>query len=257
MIKLKNLSQFLTDLLYYDNKIDVNKIDQKNANGLQIKGSKKIQKIAFGVSASTQLFKMTKEANCEALITHHGIRMPDTPHYDKVFQQRLSFLLKNNISLFGYHFLLDSHPEIGNNALILNSLKAEQKGSLLQWGYWGELEKPIELETTNNKCSKLFKQDCLVYKNNNRKVKRVGAVSGHGVVSGKDLQQLVDLDIDAYITGSISESSRELYREAGINLISGGHYATERLGVLKLSAKVKEEFGDKVEVKFIELWNKV
>ena len=65
----------------------------------------------------------------------------------------------------------------------------------------------------------------------------------------------MDRKIDLYITGEVKESTREICREAGINLLAGGHYATERFGVLALMDEVKKKFKNKVEVEFVELWN--
>ena len=44
-------------------------------------------------------------------------------------------------------------------------------------------------------------------------------------------------------------------REHGIHFIAGGHYATERLGVQALSARLAKEFG--LDWHFIELTNPV
>jgi putative NIF3 family GTP cyclohydrolase 1 type 2 len=44
-----------------------------------------------------------------------------------------------------------------------------------------------------------------------------------------------------------------LFREAGISFFAGGHYNTEKLGVLALGDVIRERFG--VEVEFIDLPN--
>ena len=126
MITVKTLNDYLTKYLNFDPKIKFSSFDADNANGLQVRGKENIEKIGFGVSASLEFFNLCKKKKCDAIIVHHGIRLPESPHYDSVFQNRISFLVKNNISLFGYHFLLDAHPEVGNNSRILKLLGAKK-----------------------------------------------------------------------------------------------------------------------------------
>ncbi len=219
----------------YDKSLDVGKIDEMNANGLQFVGKEEISKIGFGVSASKRLFQKAVQSKCDCLIVHHGLRNPENPPlYNKVFQRSYSYLVQNNLSLFGYHFLLDSHPNIGHNAIILKSIGITKKQKLLDWGYWGDLPQKTDIDTIVTKCEKIFKQKPIVYKFKRNKVKRIGAISGSGSFYGKDLQKLIDIGIELYITGDPREGTRELYHEAEISLIGGGHYATERLGLLAL-----------------------
>ena len=51
------------------------------------------------------------------------------------------------------------------------------------------------------------------------------------------------------------EWNRELFREAGISFVAGGHYNTEKLGVLALGDMIGERFD--VEVELLDLPNEV
>ncbi len=262
MISLPQLHEFLDELMIYNPSLDVSKIDQKNANGLQVKGSVEIKKVGLSVTASLQLFQKAKEIECDTIIVHHGLRWPSTPHYQKAFQRKYSFLVKNNISLFGYHFLLDSHPEIGHNELILRNLGIEDTEVYLDsggpWGRKGAFDQPQPLNEILEQCRDLFKrEDIISYKFGKEVIQNVAAVSGSGAPYGDDLQRLMDQEIDLYITGEAKESTRELFREAEKNFIGAGHYATERLGIIELEQQIKDEFSDNVETEFIELWNDV
>ncbi|MFH1542916.1 MAG: Nif3-like dinuclear metal center hexameric protein [Patescibacteria group bacterium] len=257
MIKLNDLTKFLDGYLNYDISRSTKVLDEKNANCLQVKGSEEIGKIGFGVSASHKLFQLAKKFGCQCLVVHHGIKMPDSPHYDSIFQNRVKFLLENDISLFGYHYLLDSHPEVGNNAQILKNLGITSKEKLVEWGWYGKLKTATKLTNVVKKCEKMFEQKAILYKYGKNTVKKIGAVSGSGSLSGSELQSVIDLDLDLYITGTPNESTREIYRELGLNLIAGGHYATETFGVKALMKKVKQKFKSRVDVEYIELWNEV
>jgi putative NIF3 family GTP cyclohydrolase 1 type 2 len=190
------------------------------------------------------------------------LRWPSTPHYQKAFQRKYSFLVKNDISLFGYHFLLDSHPEIGHNELILRNLGIEDtevySDSGGPWGRKGTFDQPQALNEILEQCRDLFKREEIIsYKFGKEIIQNVAAVSGSGAPYGNDLQKLINQEIDLYITGEAKESTRELFREAENNFIGGGHYATERLGILELEQQIRSEFTDNVETEFIELWNDV
>ena len=112
MVTLVQIQTYLDSLLQFDAKFDVSKIDPYMTNGLLVRGEEDIKKIGFAVSASVSLFQKAKEANCNAVIVHHSFNFPPVNRFDKIFQNRIGFLIKNEISLFGYHFLLDAHREI-------------------------------------------------------------------------------------------------------------------------------------------------
>jgi putative NIF3 family GTP cyclohydrolase 1 type 2 len=156
---------------------------------------------------------------------------------------------------------MDSHPEIGHNSQTLKDLGMknlkpyEIEGA--NWGWMGKFSKAKSLNSIVKKCKKMFMREVSVYDFGNDKVKTVVSVSGGGAPRGIDMQRLVEEDVDLYITGTPRESSREMFREIGCSMIVGGHYATERIGVLALMDKVKKEFRGKVKTEFIELWNEV
>ena len=258
MIKLGELKKYLDDFLLFDKILDVSKIDPYMTNGLMIEGREEVRKIGFGVSASLSLFEKAQEENCDTLIVHHSFNLPDYNHYDSIFQHRIAFLIKNNISLFGYHFLLDAHPEIGNNVEILKTIKAKPTHPYFHqgqpWGWIGEYENDMSLNEIVEILKPHLSKRTVVYEFGRKDIKRVVAISGMG--SPRDMQELLEKDIDLYITGEVHEWNRELFREAGINFIAGGHYATEVFGVKALMEKVKEQFPI-VEVEFLDLPNEI
>lgn len=261
MIKVQILEKYLNDYLNYFEDIDPQEADAGNSNGLQVKGKEKLNKICFGVTASLRFLKKCKENDADAVIVHHGFRYPETAQYDPIFQTRFKFLLDNDMSLFGYHFLLDSHPGIGNNAIILEKIGINNTKpylhSGLPWGRQGTLAKAQPIEKIVDKCDEMFQQESRKYLFGNERIKKVAAISGGGTPSGKYVYDLMRKDIDLFITGEVKESTREMMREANLNLIAGGHYSTETFGVKELMGKVANKFGDKVEVEYIELWNEV
>lgn len=258
MIDLDKLNSTLTDIMLYDKNLNLTQIDTHMPNGLQVKGSEKIEKVGFGVSASLELFKLALKKGCQALTVHHGINLPPSHCHDTLYQNRMSFLTDNKISLFGYHFLLDSHPEIGHNAEIIKAVGGiPTKPYFSQgvpWGFEGKLE-GISLEKIVQTLQPRLSPKTMVYEFGPKIIKKIAVVSGSGAPYSGDMQYLIDNRIDLYITGENSEWIRELFRESKINFIAGGHYYTERFGLLALEKSLKDKL--KIETEFIELENEI
>ena len=66
----------------------------------------------------------------------------------------------------------------------------------------------------------------------------VGVVAG----SAEGVAEVARSGVDTYITGEASHMSALLAEELGVNLLLGGHYATETLGVKALAAHLSEKF---------------
>ena len=260
MIYLTDLTKYLDDYLHFDQNLAVAKIDPYMTNGLIVRGNEEVKKIGFSVSASLTLFQKAKESTCEAVIVHHSFNYPPYNRYDSIFQNRISYLFKNNISLFGYHFLLDAHPEVGNNYQILIALGAKpikpyfHRGN--PWGWIGEFDKSQDFQKIVNDFKKYSSKRSIVYDTGPEKVKRVAVVSGKGAPLPGDMQALIDQKIDLFITGEVHEWNREHFREADINFIAAGHYATEKFGIQALMARVQAKFKD-IDVVWLELLNEV
>lgn len=259
-IYLSALTDYLDDYLNFDKKLIVEKIDPHMTNGLAVRGKEKIKKIGFAVSASLSLFQKAKEENCDCIIVHHSFNFPPYNRYDSIFQNRIAFLLKNNISLFGYHFLLDAHPEVGNNVEILKSLGAKPTQAYLHrgspWGWIGELEQSVDFESIVNNFKKYISKRAVVYEFGPKNIKRIVAVSGKGAPFASDMQELIEKSVDLFITGEVHEWNKEHFREADINFLAGGHYATEKFGILALLGHLKNHFHN-IEVKWLEVENEV
>jgi len=64
------------------------------------------------------------------------------------------------------------------------------------------------------------------------------------------LADAVELGVDAFITGEVSERTVHLSRETGVAFLAAGHHATERYGVQALGSHLGERFG--IEHTFID-----
>ncbi len=257
MVKLDTLMAFLDEFMGYTDSVP--QIDPYLANGLQIAGAKNIHKIVTGVSANMMLFEKAVERHAQAILVHHSMNSPASVYFarDKIFTRRLKFLWKKNLSLIGYHYLLDSHPEIGHNVSIIRALggKPVEPYGKDGWGWVGEIPGGSSLTDALERCQALFQGNGFYYPFGNQTVHRVVSLSGSGAPRPNDYDWLIANNIDLFITGEPREWNQELCREAGISMVAGGHYHTEIIGVNELSKVIQKEFD--VEIEFIDVANRV
>ncbi|PIP53023.1 hypothetical protein COX08_03230 [Candidatus Beckwithbacteria bacterium CG23_combo_of_CG06-09_8_20_14_all_34_8] len=232
-----------------------------NANGIQIMGDNKITKVALGVSCNLEFLQKAVNWGAQVCIFHHGLGLGDHYIYNSKLlsstQQELKFIFDHELTIAGYHYCLDAHNEIGNNIQIIKKLGAVDtyEPYFENWGWIGEFEVEKPLVDLAKDCSKLFKHDVFMVKGNKERIKRIGVCSGGAMPYAKDIwQEIIVKNIDAHITGVITESGPALARENGFAYFAAGHYATEVLGVKALGEEIKKVFPE-IETNFIEVWN--
>ncbi|MDO8688731.1 MAG: Nif3-like dinuclear metal center hexameric protein [Dehalococcoidia bacterium] len=248
----------LSDLLSYLGGIlgDAADIDPDMANGLQFRGKEEVRKVATGVSASLELFKRAVAAEADSLIVHHGILLPRSPYVDTLLASRLEYLFANRLSLLGYHYLLDSHPEVGHSAEIIRRLGARRTDPFRNgWGWRAEFEEVLPRSEVVERCIALFGPLRAEYLFGPERIKRLIVVTGGGAPQYAEVPAIKTDQVDLYITGEVHEWDREVVREAGFNLVAGGHYNTERFGLWALGDLIRRDLP--VEVEFIDLPNEV
>lgn len=67
----------------------------------------------------------------------------------------------------------------------------------------------------------------------------VGVITGG---AGSEVQAMADAGVNTFITGEGPHWSYPLAEELGMNVIYGGHYATETFGVLKLMRHIAKKY---------------
>lgn len=231
-------------------------VDQ-GPNGVQIKGKPQVGTIALGVSCSPTFIRRAIEIGADYLICHHGI----FTNYDIVrgrfdaVETRLKMIIKNDLTLAGYHYALDAHPEIGNNAQIIKKLVAKPTNESYfdGWGWVAEFAVPITVSELTSRIESVMNHPAYVVKAGANKIKRIGVCSGGAKPGNSTLMEIVDKRIDAHISGEIIESSPTLAEEIGFNYFACGHYATEVFGIQALGKELTKKFGINVNIQFIDV----
>ncbi len=252
MVQREELEQFLNEYLNSD------KINDYSLNGLQVEGKNEIENIITGVSANLSLINTAIEKNADAILVHHGLLWTKMDFRLKgVYKNRITKLLEHNINLFAYHLPLDLHPEVGNNISLIKMLPYENIKSFgnyngIDIGYQCNLQKLLSLGEISDIYKKnLDNNPIVVYDFGPEKIETVGIISGG---APELVNEAINKKLNLYITGEVTEYVQELCREAKINYIALGHYASEKFGVINLSKKIKQQYQCSIE--FVDIKNK-
>src|SRR5439155_13201136 len=81
--------------------------------------------------------------------------------------------------------------------------------------------------------------ECLLIPGGPKICSRVGVVTGG---AGDDLKKAAEEGVDTFVTGEGRHHTYALAEELGINLLYGGHYATETFGVKALAGHLSGKF---------------
>ncbi|MEW5866693.1 MAG: Nif3-like dinuclear metal center hexameric protein [Bacillota bacterium] len=228
---------------HLDSYLRVNEIADSSLNGLQVETDREITRIAVGVDASLDTFIRAHNEGAELLIVHHGL------FWDKVaikgpLYLRIRYLVEHGIGLYAAHIPLDMHPEVGNNAQLarLVGLKntkpfLQYKGSLI--GLVGDIPRTAIVDLARM-IERALQNQARLLDYGPYQVTRVAICSGGG---GPDLDQAVNEGAHVYLTGETSHQAATLARDAAINVIFAGHYATETLGPKALAKHIEEALG--------------
>jgi dinuclear metal center YbgI/SA1388 family protein len=233
--------------------LDLASFPDYGPQGMQIVGAEEVAKIVCAVSSSLELFERAAASGAQLVIVHHGLLWENEPRtIDLRMRRRLQALFDADLTLAGYHLALDAHPEVGNNALLARELGVEVDGPFAEIGVGGRLSEPQPLEAFLDGVRERIAPEPLVFAEGPDPVERVAILSGGG---SRYLADAAAEGYDLYLTGEPAEPSLHNARELGITFVAAGHYATERLGVQALAARLAERFG--LEWEFVELPNPV
>lgn len=246
----------LIELVNYTGQLlEVSRFRDYCPNGLQVEGRAQVRRIVTGVSASLSLLEAAAEKGADAILVHHGwFWKSDEARVIGVRKKRLAYLLERDISLMAYHLPLDAHPEWGNNACLGKLLGLKIDGwfgeqQIAAVGEWGRSGNLAEFSALVEDC---LERQPLVIGDLSRKVRRIAWCSG----AAQDyLGQAIELGVDVYLTGEISEHTVHLSRESGVAFIAAGHHATERYGIKALGDHLAGKFC--IECEFIDMHNPV
>lgn len=241
---------------YLDGLLRANEISDYCPNGLQVEGAREITKLVTGVTASKALIDEAIKRNADGIVVHHGYFWKgESQTITGMKKQRLKALIENDINLYAYHLPLDVHPELGNNRQLADLLGIENiaavasvkpTGVLMQ----GEFETALSSGALRDALGSLLSRSILLEGSEAKPIKTLAWCTGGGQGF---IEQAVELGVDAFITGEVSEQTIHTAREMDIAFFAAGHHATERYGAKALGEHIESHFD--VPVEFVDIDN--
>ncbi len=237
---------------YADKYLRIGEIgDWDNAlNGSQIENTGRVTKIGAAVDVSTRVLKEAARQDVGLLIVHHGLFWPGLQPITRALRRQLKLAFENDIALYSAHLPLDVHPIFGNNAQLASALGLrsttpffEEKGQLI--GLKARSSQPrAELI---RRLTKVLGGRVKAFNFGPTKTKTIGIITGG---AGSEIYRVAQEKIDVFITGEAPHWAAVAAEELEINLVLGGHYATETFGVKAFAAHLSKRF--KVPWQFID-----
>lgn len=227
-------------------------------NGIQIQNkaphSKQIKTVAFAVDASESTAKAAVEKGADVLFTHHGIFWGHCQTITGSHYKRISQFINNDLALISYHLPLDANIPYGNNYGLAARLNLKEIEPFAQWrgmtlGVKGHLPEPATLNQIAEKVMRNGINAPVILPFGKENISTIGIVSGGG---SDDVESAVAEGLDAFITGVFEHEQYHYAKEMEINVIGGGHYETETLGVNLVMEKLQKDFKGQLECFFID-----
>jgi dinuclear metal center YbgI/SA1388 family protein len=249
-VKTKQLDAFFRDILNLDDFAGVD----SSLNGLQVdNGGGGVRKVAFAVDACLETFKRAAAGGAEMVFVHHGLFWGNPLRIEGILRSRLDFLLKRDIALYAAHLPLDQNIEAGNNAALAELLGIEDRVPFGLYrgkkiGYKGRLRCPLTIDEAASRISFNGTRPLAVHPFGKADNVTCAVVSGGAAM---EAEEAVEEGIDLYVTGETSHSVYHTALEGRLNMIAGGHYATEVWGVRKMMEICKEKLN--IETEFIDV----
>jgi dinuclear metal center YbgI/SA1388 family protein len=241
MPRVATLSQIVS---YADEHLRIGEIDDwPNAlNGLQVENSGAVTRIGAAVDASTPTIASAIERGVNFLIVHHGLFWPGLQPFSGGRRRLFEEIFRSGLAIYSVHLPLDVHTVLGNNAQLASSLGFENtepffeiKGQ--QIGL--RTETRISRDELGQRLEKSLGGPVKVFASGAAETRSIGLITGAG---GSEIYAVAREGIDTFITGEAPHWAAIAAQELGMNLLLGGHYATETFGVKALAAHLSDRF---------------
>lgn len=245
-------------------------------NGLQLAGKDEIHRLSTAVSISLEVIERAIANRSDAIVVHHGLFWNNEDRSIRGYRyRRLKKLIEHDINVFAYHLPLDFHRDISHNRLILEAIEADTieepetfaqkrgtgvpagdpagvpvRGRVPDCGLVGIFNNVVRFDDLVDRINTALQVRVQSFHFGSDLIRTIFVISGAG---RNELDRVLELGVDAFLTGDAKESTPYIVKEAGFNYVYAGHYNTERFGIVKLGEKIHEEFG--IVVNFIDIEN--
>ncbi len=238
---------------YLDEYLHINDIKDYGPQGLQVEGREEVRRVVAMVDAQLPCVAAAVEHDADLMLVHHGIFWGPTQLLRGSLGALVRTIVTTGLNLYAAHLALDAHPEVGNNVELARRLGLTIVGRFasvngVELGVIAEESDGVKLDYLVDRFEQLVGPVQVVQAHGARSVHRVAILSGSGAVH---IPEAAALGCDLYLTGETNHAHFYDALNAGINVIYGGHYTTEIVGVQALGQHLADRFD--VDYTFVDM----
>ena len=211
-------------------------------NGLQVQNSGRVKKIAAAVDASLTTVCMAIEEGANLLVAHHGLFWRPSHPWTGRRYELIRTLIEADVAIYSSHLPLDAHSRLGNSARLCAALGLRKlrpfffaHGQFIGF----QTRQRISRADLASRLRRVTGAEPRLVPGGPAICQRIGVVTGG---AGSDLKRAASEGADTFITGEGPHWTYALAEELGVNILYGGHYATETFGVKALAAELSRRF---------------
>lgn len=212
-------------------------------NGLQLANTGEVHRIVAAVDASLPVIEAAAAGGPGLLIVHHGMFWQGARPVTGPFYRKLKTAMDAGLAVYSAHLPLDIHPVWGNNILLAKAIGLIDPQPFFEWkgihsglrGGWRGTRAELAQILSDAVGGRVH-----VCPGGPENISSLGLVTGG---AGSEVAKAAAAGVDTFISGEGPHWSHPLALELGINLLLGGHYATETFGVRALATALGEKSG--------------
>jgi dinuclear metal center YbgI/SA1388 family protein len=211
-------------------------------NGLQVENSGTVGKIGAAVDACTWTIERAIEQGITLLVVHHGLFWSGVQPLIGPVRHKIKAALDGDLAIYSSHLPLDLHPVVGNNVLLAKALgfrKLEPFFQTKNQTIGVQVKATVALDELARRLERVLGSAPHLCPGGAAKTAHIGIVTGG---AGTEIARVAAEGVDTFITGEGPHHSYTLAEELGVNVLYGGHYATETFGVKALAAHLSRQF---------------
>jgi putative NIF3 family GTP cyclohydrolase 1 type 2 len=223
---------------YLDELLQVAGLDE-SGNGLVVGGQPEVAKIGLAVNCSIQAIEGAASRNCQLLITHNGL-WPSTDAH--LVEEKYNRLREYGLNLYVAHDCLDRARTFGTADALARAVRVAVQAPFEPDG---EGAFGVQGMTTGQfaefvtRVGNQLGTRPQAWKNSDR-FGHVAIIPGWGA-RPEWMAEACSLGCDTILSGEGLMFGILFAKEAGLNLVLAGHYATETPGMMALTARVAQD----------------
>ena len=229
---------------YCDRLLKVSEIDDWSGavNGLQVENRRGVSHIAAAVDGSLATVQKAADIGADLLLVHHGLFWSSKQPWVGRNYELLQALLQSDMAVYSSHLPLDIHPRFGNNALLAKALgfRSTEPFFFDKGRHIGVKAKVrTTLSSFTSRLAKVLGSDPTVLPGGSENCRSIGIVTGG---AGAEMKIAAEDGVDTFVTGEGPHWTYALAEDLGLNVVYGGHYATETFGVRALAEHLAKKY---------------